>query len=69
MQNIEIDVGLTLKTLVQLSGASPHVVKYLTGLSRLPIIKETAGPGYARRYHPDAVQIIIEHMARRDSRK
>lgn len=69
MQNTEIDEGLTLKTLVQLTGASPHVVKYLSGLGRLPILKESAGPGYARRYHRDAVQIIKKHLARREPQK
>lgn len=64
MKSTEIDEGLTLKTLVQLTGSPPHIIKYLTGLGRLPIIKDSAGAGYPRRYHRDAIKIVQEHLCK-----
>lgn len=67
MESIETDEGLTLKELVQLTGSPPHIIKYLTGLGRLPIIKDSAGAGYPRRYHQDAIKIVREHLAKSDT--
>ena len=65
MTKLDARQGLVLKDLVKTTGAPRHVIDYLVGLGRLPLIRESSGPGYARIFHPDAVKIITEHMARR----
>ncbi|MFC1481612.1 hypothetical protein ACFL6E_05145 [Candidatus Neomarinimicrobiota bacterium] len=62
MESIDIDDGLTLKDLIAATGVAPHVVRYLHGLGRLPILRKSPGPGYATVFSPTAIQIIRDHM-------
>ena len=66
MTDVDALKGLVLKDLVRRTGAPRHVIDYLVGLGRIPLLRESEGPGYARIFHPDAVQIIAAHMARRE---
>lgn len=56
---------LTLKTLVKETGAPFYTIKYLNQCGRLPILTVSKGPGYANIYHPDAIDIIKTHLAKR----
>lgn len=56
--------GLVLKDLVKTTGAPRHVIDYLVGLGRLPLLRESSGAGYPRIFHPDAVKIVQEHLAK-----
>lgn len=56
------DKGVTLKVLVEETGAAPHVINYLAKLGRLPVIRESRGPGYPRIYNANAIHIIHEHL-------
>lgn len=62
MESIRIDEGLTLKELVHETGAAPHVIRYLLGLGRLPILQHSAGAGYPVIYSPNAILIVKEHL-------
>ncbi len=39
-----------------------HLIDYLYRCNRLPLIKESRGPGFPRLYHPDAIQVIQNHL-------
>lgn len=54
--------GLILKDLVKKTGAPRHVIDYLVGLGRLPLIRESSGAGYPRIFHSDSVQIVRDHL-------
>ena len=56
---------ITQKNLVELTGAPPYIIKYLNACKRLPVIQESFGIGYPVLYHPDAIQIIKEHLNKR----
>ncbi len=56
------DKGVTLKILIEETGAAPHVINYLAKLGRLPVIRESRGPGYPRIYNADSILIIHEHL-------
>ena len=62
MDSINIVDGLTLKDLVRETGAPPHVVRYLHGLGRLPVLRESPGPGYPVVFSQDAISIIRNHL-------
>ena len=62
MDSINIDEGLTLKGLVTETGAAPHVIRYLLGLGRLPVLRESVGAGYPVIYSPDALLVIRQHL-------
>lgn len=66
MESIDISAGLTLKELVHETGAPPHVIRYLHGLGRLPIQRQSHGPGYPILYSNDAVLIVKEHLMKSD---
>ena len=66
MDSINIVDGLTLKDLVRETGAPPHVVRYLHGLGRLPIQRQSPGPGYPILYSNDAILIIKQHLIKSD---
>lgn len=56
------DEGVTIKVLIEETGAAPHIITYLTRLGRLPVVRESRGPGYPRLYDAKAIQIIREHL-------
>lgn len=66
MDSISTYEGLTLKQLVRETGAPPHVVRYLYGLGRLPIQRQSPGPGYPILYSNDAILIIKQHLIKSD---
>ena len=67
MESADNDRGLTLKDLVRETGAAPHIVRYLVGLGRLPIIRESLGAGYPHIFHPNAITIVRKHLEKSGS--
>ena len=53
---------LTRKQLIKETGARPYTISYLTETGRLPLVRPARGHGYPNLYHPDAVQVILEHL-------
>ena len=47
--------GLTRKQLANASGAQPYIITYLFDTGRLPVIRQSSGPGDPTLYHPDSV--------------
>ncbi|MCH7575209.1 MAG: hypothetical protein IIA59_08805 [Candidatus Marinimicrobia bacterium] len=64
MDSINIAEGLTLKDLVLETGAPPHVIRYLHGLGRLPILRESPGAGYPIIFSSAAISIIRTHLTK-----
>lgn len=56
---------ITQKDLVESTGAPPYIIKYLNDCKRLPVIQDSIGIGYPTFYHPDAIQVIKEHLKKR----
>ena len=56
----------TLKQIQSATGCPPYVIKYLADCNRLPLARSSQGRGYPRLYHPDAIEIIKEHMVKRN---
>ena len=56
--------NLTLSKLVKLTGAKPYQVKYLHSLGKLPVVRGSQGAGIPILYHPDAIEIARNHLAR-----
>ena len=59
--------SLTRKQLVKLANAKPYTVAYLKDCGKLPIIKESRGIGYPTLYDPSAVEIVKEHLRKRQN--
>lgn len=57
---------LTLRQLVKKTGLTYYKLIYLRDTGKLPIIRESQGRGYPTLYHPDAIQIIKDHLAKRN---
>ena len=60
---------LTKKDLIRLTGALPHDVSYLTSYQRLPILKESDGPGHPVLFPAEAVQVLKRYLQRKRSRQ
>ncbi len=56
--------GLTLKEVSKETGAPYYTIQYLSKCNRLPKLKESSGPGYPNLFHPDAVKIVKDHLAK-----
>lgn len=54
--------SLTLKDLQYKTNARAYVIHYLKGCNRLPIVQESKGRGYPTLYHPEAIQIVKDHL-------
>ena len=59
--------GLTKRQVRRLTGSPGYVVDYLHDSGRLPVVKESQGPGYPRLYDPSAVEIVKKHLEKRRS--
>ena len=57
---------LTLKRISEQAGCEPYVVRYLLDCRRLKIVRESKGPGYPVLFHPDSVDIVKAHLAKRN---
>jgi len=57
---------ITLKQLVDLTGAPYYIINYLKETNRLPIAKNSQGRGYPTIYTREAVEIIKQHLAKQD---
>lgn len=55
---------ITLKTLVELTGAPPYIIKYLNSCRRLPVIQNSKGQGYPVIYSAKAVKVVKGHLER-----
>ena len=65
MRTVESNiVGLTRKQLMRSTNCQPYILSYLRECGHLPILHQSAGAGYPILYHPDAVQIIKQHLAK-----
>ncbi|NQV37298.1 MAG: hypothetical protein HQ509_04725 [Candidatus Marinimicrobia bacterium] len=53
---------LTLKDIAREAGCPPYIVRYLYTNNRLPVIKASRGAGYPVKFHPDAIQIVKDHV-------
>ena len=53
---------ITKKQLKTATNAPGYIIDYLRECNRLPIVHKAKGPGYSTLYHPDAVQVVKEHL-------
>ena len=60
-----IENTLTKTQLRRKVGCPGYIIDYLRDCGRLPVIRESKGQGYPALYHPDAVQVIEEHLNKR----
>ena len=58
--------NLTLKDLQKKTNAPAYVIHYLKNCNRLPISKQSEGRGYPTLYKPEAVEVIQEHISKRN---
>ena len=56
--------SLTRKELQRATGAPPYLIEYLYSCGRLPVLQESTGPPRPRLYHPDAEDVIKQHLQR-----
>ena len=56
---------LTKKQLKAATTAPGYTIDYLRECNRLPIVHKSKGPGYGTLYHPDAIQVVIDHLSKR----
>jgi len=56
--------SLTLKQLVEETGAPFYIINYLKATNRLPIAQPSLGRGYQTKYTIEAVEIIKQHLAK-----
>jgi hypothetical protein len=61
---MKVKETLTLKKLVEKTGAPPYTIKYLYQCQRLPIVRESSGPGYPIEFGHGAIQIILSHVSK-----
>jgi len=61
---MEKEDRLTRSDLRKRTGAPGYIIDYLQDCGRLPITRESQGPGYPRLYSPGAVEIIKAHIRR-----
>ena len=57
-----MDSGLTSKMISEKTGAPFYVIKYLSALGRLPVLRKSPGRGYPTIFHPDAIAIVRKHL-------
>ncbi|MBT7825319.1 MAG: hypothetical protein HN600_01890 [Bacteroidetes bacterium] len=48
----------------KLTGCPGYLIDYLNECNRLPVVNESKGKGYPRKYSPKAIDIIKKHIAR-----
>ena len=53
---------MTMKELQNATEAPKYIINYLKENGRLPIVKESKGRGYATLYHPDSIEIVLNHL-------
>jgi len=53
---------MTMKELQNSTEAPKYIINYLKENGRLPIVKESKGRGYSTQYHPDSIEIVINHL-------
>jgi hypothetical protein len=58
--------SLSRKQLKAQTGASGYIIDYLNDCNRLPVELKSKGRGYPTLYHPDAVQVVKEHLLKGD---
>ena len=60
---------MTMKELQNATEAPKYIINYLKENGRLPIVKESKGRGYSTLYHPDAVEVVENHLKKSQKRK
>ena len=53
---------ITKKQLKAATTAPGYIIDYLRECNRLPIVHKAKGPGYSTLYHPDAIEVVKEHL-------
>lgn len=54
--------GITRKQLKTETGVPGYIIDYLHDCIRLPVVHESEGRGYQILYHPDAIQVVKDHV-------
>jgi|TARA_Y100000310_G_scaffold62319_1_gene57628 hypothetical protein len=57
--------SLNRTQLCKATEAPGYLVIYLKDCGKLPIVKESQGRGYPTLYHPDAIKVVKDHLAKR----
>jgi|GEM_PF-6043878 len=60
--------GFTRKELAAECDCKYYIIDYLNNCGKLPVVRESEGPGYIRLYHPNAVNVLTDHLAKRVSK-
>jgi len=55
---------LTKKQLMEMTGAKPYTVAYLTQTGRLRLLHAAKGKGDVNLYHPDSIQQLKTYLNR-----
>tara|TARA_B100000315_G_C14157632_1_gene398558 strand:- start:125 stop:328 length:204 start_codon:yes stop_codon:yes gene_type:complete len=50
------------------TGVPAYIILYLKDCGRLPIVQESKGRGYSTLYHPDAIEVVKEHLSKGNKR-
>ena len=54
---------MTKKQLRQELNCPGYIISYLHDCGKLPVVRDSKGKGYPTLYHPDAIEIIRDHLA------
>lgn len=54
--------GISAKDIREKTGAPQYLIDYLLRCQRIPVLKKSPGRGFPTVYHPDAVQVVEEHL-------
>jgi len=54
--------SLNRNQLCKATKAPAWLIVYLNGCHKLPIVQESQGRGYPTLYHPEAIQIVKDHL-------
>ena len=55
---------MTIKQLQDATGVPRYIINYLRDNRRLPIVKESPRRGIPTLFHPDSINVILDHVAR-----
>jgi len=56
--------NLQTKDVAAQSGCAPYLVRYLYTCNRLPVVRDSKGPGYPVIFDEEAIEICRKHVQR-----